>query len=534
MKKLKVLLTRPEHLENVDKDLNKIKGYSLFPPISLTTIAATALKRVDDVEIEILDLEYELRKYFMENEKSELTAKDLLKNKIIDKMNEFQPDLVGISVVFSVAHKHALEIANIVKETSPTTQVVCGGNHATFSHKRILEKCPNIDYVFLYEGDDTFPLFLKYLKGEIKFEELKGIAWWDKTTNDVKSAPNAPLIHELDLLPIPEWNLVPIKKYQNYGRIGSMHRFGSGNAPSYVMQTVRGCVAACTFCSVRTFYGKGVRGYSAKRTLEEIDYLYNELGIRQLEIFDDDFTFNKERTLEICNGLIKRNYDLIWAIQNGIRLGTLTDEVTHAMVLAKCRTVSIGVESGNDTTLAIIRKPLTIKMLYEKTAIFQKYPELYVKGNYIVGFPFETDEQVMNTFQVAEDVGFDWNAFSVFRPLSGTPLFDKLDKETQANLVDNQKDIGYVPYDVVRKSKNQIAKKLQESLLDPDASQIYGDAIEEQMRQSLMHPEKAENLKGEEHKSGKFDELVYRKNLEINFVKNKNLMGKIIDKNVEI
>ena len=87
---------------------------------------------------------------------------------------------------------------------------------------------------------------------------------------------------------------------------------------------------------------------------------------------------------------------------------------------------------------------------------------------------------------------------------------------------------------VLRKSQNQIATKLQESLLDPDASQIYGDAIEEQMRQSLMHPEKAENLKGEEHKSGKFDELVYRKNLEINFVKNKNLMGKIIDKNVEI
>ena len=150
MKKLKVLLTRPEHLENVDKDLNKIKGYSLFPPISLTTIAATALKRVDNVEIEVLDLEYELRKHFMENEKSELSAKDLLTKKIINKMNEFQPDLVGISVVFSVTHKHALEIANIVKETSPTTKVVCGGNHATFSHKRILKKCPNIDYVFLF------------------------------------------------------------------------------------------------------------------------------------------------------------------------------------------------------------------------------------------------------------------------------------------------------------------------------------------------------------------------------------------------
>ena len=131
---------------------------------------------------------------------------------------------------------------------------------------------------------------------------------------------------------------------------------------------------------LRSFNGKGVRAYSAKRTLQDIDFLYNELGIKQLEILDDDFTFDRDRTLEICNGLIKRNYDLIWNLENGIRLGTLNDEVIHALVAAKCGGISVGVESGNDKTLALCRKPLSVNMLYRKAELLRKYPELYVWG----------------------------------------------------------------------------------------------------------------------------------------------------------
>ena len=71
-----------------------------------------------------------------------------------------------------------------------------------------------------------------------------------------------------------------------------------------------------------------------------------------------------------------------WNLKNGIRLGTINDEVMHALVGAKCRVMSIGVESGNDTTLAIVRKPLSIKMLYEKSEIIRKYPKMYVPVSY--------------------------------------------------------------------------------------------------------------------------------------------------------
>jgi anaerobic magnesium-protoporphyrin IX monomethyl ester cyclase len=501
-------------LGDFNRDFNKISGYALYPPVQLATIAASVLKNVDDVEIEILDLDFEIMRYFKENEDSSLSAQDFMKKLIAEKMADFQPDVYGISSIFSSTHENLVAVANIIKGENPATQVVCGGNHATFNYKKILEECSSMDFVFLYEGDSTFLLFLEYLKGAIKFEDLRGIAWMDKATNSPILAPYEKLSEALDQLPIPKWDLVPLKEYQKYGRVSSVHSYGNKDLPSYIMQTVRGCVAACTFCSVRSFYGREVRAYSAKRVLKEIDYLYNELGITQLEIIDDDFTYNKERTIEFCNGLIKRNYNLVWNLTNGIRLGTINEEVMHAMVGAKCRSISVGVESGNDVTLAIIRKPLSIDMLHKKAELFRQFPDLYVKGNYIVGFPWENDEQMMQTFKVAEELCFDWSKFALFTPLAGTPLFQKLEDE-------DEKDFDFDSNNY----RPEMGKK------DFDEAQKYRDAIEKQVQMgSLFHNE--EEKRGEEHtaKEREIAYLTYLKNLEINFIKNKNLNGGNLDR----
>lgn len=497
MKKLKILLTNAPkfNVEDFNISSNAIRSYTLYPPIQLTTIAAATLKKTKDVEIEILDLEYEIMKFFKENIKSKISALEYMKKLINEKVDKLKPDLVGITVTFSPSHSNTFIIADLVKEKKSDIKIVCGGNHATFAYKRILKDSSNIDFVFLYEGDNTFPLFLEYLKGNIKFEDIRGVAYLDKKTGEPKLSQYAPMISNLDELPIPAWDMVPVKKYQDYGRVGGIQRYGDENLPTYVMQTVRGCVASCSFCSVRSFYGKGVRSLSAKRVLDEIDHLHNDLGITQLEVMDDDFTYDKKRTLEICNGLIKRNYDLQWNLKNGIRLGTLNDEVVGALVGAKCRLISIGAESGNDETLAIVRKPLSVKMLFEKSQIFHKFPELYVVGNWIVGFPWESYEETLNTFKVAKEVAFDWNNMFNFQPLTGTPEFNKLDEESKENF-----DFDALEFNPI--IRDQKAEKYRNEI---------------------------ENNKQVTEKAEKISQLVYLKNLEINLLDNKNLHGKNID-----
>jgi len=489
MNKLKVLLTNAPALDLNEFDIsyNKIRGYSLYPPVSLTTIAAAALKQIDNIEIDILDLEFEIRKYFLQNCETRLSAEEVMRKKIVDKLKTFQPALVGISVVYSISNSNAFTIANIIKSENPEVTVVCGGNHITFVYDQALKNCPSIDFIFLYEADHTFPEFLEYLNGKKELRDLKGIVYLDKTTNEVQLAPRGPAIEDLDQLPIPRWEGVPLKKYQLYGRIGSINNVGDVNKPSYVMQTVRGCMAGCRFCTVRNFYGE-VRAYSPKRVLAEIDYFYNELGITQLEILDDDFTFNRNRTLQICDGLVKRNYSLVWYLANGIRLGTIDEEIMDKLIRAGCQLISIGVESGNDRILRAIRKPLSLKMLYEKVEIIRKYPQMYVKGNYIVGFPSESEEETMNTFRVAEEIGFDWNLFSVCNYFPGTSFFQGLDEDEQKGF-------------------------------DFDASRFdfQMDKVCNQHRVTAMSTED-------------FCEMAYFKNLEINFIKNRNLKGRNIDR----
>lgn len=527
MKRLKVLLTSAPtiDMEAFDKNINQIKGYVLYPPISLTTIAGSVLKKVENVQIEILDIEFDIMKHFKENPESKLQPRDMMKDLLASKVNEFKPDVVGISVLFSRSHSNIYSIANIVKEKNSSIQVVVGGNHATFAYKKILQECLNIDLVFLYEGDETFPSYLEHLKGNTKFEDLKGIAWRDKITKAPIISQHAPLIENLDPIPIPAWDLIPLKEYQKYGRMGPIQRYGDDNLPTYAMQSVRGCVASCTFCSVRSFYGKGVRAISAERFLSEIDYLYNVLGIRQLQIVDDDFTFDKERTLKICNGLIKRNYDLIWILENGIRLGTLNDEIIHALVASKCQVIYVGVESGNDKTLAMCRKPLSVNMLYRKAELLRKYPELYVTGNYMVGFAWENNDEMINTFKVAEEIGFDWNNFSVVQPLPGTPLFQDMDKVEQENF--DFDSIITSPFQTY--SKKPVAGLLSSPSSKKDKNDDVNkikNHLEKEMGAALMNP----NSHEKNIKSDAVSQVSLIKDLEINFLKNKNLNGRNVDR----
>ena len=106
---------------------------------------------------------------------------------------------------------------------------------------------------------------------------------------------------------------------------------------------------------------------------------------------------------------------------------------------------------------------------------------MYVLGNWIIGFPWEDDKQLMNTFKVAKDVAFDWNSFSLFQPLPGTPEFNKLDKKSQEDF-----DFDAVNYQPVfqahaaQKYKNEIE---------------YRKAVEERTKSLLMHPEDKESFK---------------------------------------
>ena len=170
------------------------------------------------------------------------------------------------------------------------------------------------------------------------------------------------------------------------------------------MQTVRGCTARCTFCSVRNFNGFGVRTHSPERVLKEIEILYNKFGIRHIDFVDDDFTVSRSRVVEICKMLIEKKYNLTWSIGNGIRLGTLDDELLTYMADSGCTYFSLGIESGDDKMLKEMKKPLTLKILNQKAPLLEKHTRIYYRANFITVLD-ETPEQLNRTLNAKNLVG---------------------------------------------------------------------------------------------------------------------------------
>jgi len=434
----KVLLFRIPTIkyETFDIVSQKRSGYNTYQAISIASLGSNFRQQLPEIGIKLVDLEYEsLKVMFDEN------RKDTVFEECVQKaLEEFNPDFVGMSVVFSPGINNGYRATEIVKTFNPNIIVGFGGVHCTFDYEKILNNSL-ADVVFLNEADHNFPNYIRYLNGNTDEIDLQGLAFLDDNGKIIKIPyGNFP---DFEQLPMPAWDLIPTKEYYKLSQVCGLKNVIDEPAPTAILHTERGCIARCTFCTVRNFNGLGVRGRSPETVLKEIDILYHEYGIRYLEVIDDDFSYDIVRANAICRGLIDRNYDLIWSLDNGIRLMTITEEFAENLYNSGCRLFSVGVESGNKDILHRIKKPLTLPGLYKKMEMLRQFPELYVKGNFILGFPFETYAQMEDTFRVANEVGFDWAILSIYSPLIGTEALNYFDSESRDEIEFSEQGYGH-------------------------------------------------------------------------------------------
>ena len=436
----RVLLIKSPTLkyDTLDITAHKKSGYMTYPPIEITTLAATLREKLPDIDLKLYDAEYETLVNLYKGKKLE----NILENSIKEELENFKPDLVGISINFSVAKANGLEILNMVKNYKKNILTVFGGVHSTFDFQDLMDK--GADMVFLREADNTFPDFIKYAKDRKLFDAgINGFVY--KLDNEIKKIEYvAP--PKFEDLPTPAWDMIDLPNYYKVSSLCLVKNKDGASQPSAIIQTLRGCVAKCTFCSVRNFNGFGVRTRKVKDVVDEIELFVNEYGIKFIEVVDDDFTADVPRAIEICKEIIKRKLDITWSLDNGIRLGTITEELAENLVASKCAMISIGIESGNKEILHRIKKPITLPILYKKMKMMAQYPEIYIKANFIVGFPFENYNQLQDTFKVASELDFDWSIFSIYSPLIGTDAMNQYDESTQQKISNNESNFGSIEF----------------------------------------------------------------------------------------
>jgi anaerobic magnesium-protoporphyrin IX monomethyl ester cyclase len=317
-------------------------------------------------------------------------------------------DIVGISVDTSRCPV-SFEIARAAKEHGPT--VVVGGPHVSFMAEEALATGV-IDYVVRNEGEYSFLSLVEFIAKSKPFEEVRGVSYL--AGDRVLSTPDAPFINDLDSLPFPARDLLPLDLYRERmnGRLMT------------TMVTSRGCPFNCDFCSSSEFFGVRWRARSVDNMLEEIDIIYNKHGYRALSFVDDNFTLNPERAIKVSERISANGWDLVWAAMTRVDTVVKHPEMVRAMARAGFSWTFIGFESGSQEMLDSYGKKAGTDDARRAIAIL-KDNNVRVTGAFILGALNETEEMIESTIEFAKELDPTRAQFSLLTPYPGANLYKR-------------------------------------------------------------------------------------------------------------
>jgi radical SAM superfamily enzyme YgiQ (UPF0313 family) len=406
--------------------------YTCYPPYGLATLAA--LVRLDGIEVKILDLNKHVLERCYEADSSEKFSYDAAWSApLLEALETFKPDFACVSIMFSYAHDIAADICRVVRRHDPELLVGLGGVHVTntLNDPKLAEKIFNdfspADFFFVYEADRSFPNFLRFVNGAGDSNLLAQV---------VIRSVSEPLrildrqVPEADVLDvIPAHDLVLPRNYSKYGMIGVFGHLKEEASRKATALLGRGCRAKCTFCSVRTFNGVGVRQRSIQSVVDELLVLNNEHGIDHIMWLDDDFLYDQKRSVTLFNEMVKQGVKLTWDCTNGVIAASCKDEVIAAAAESGCNGLAIGMESGNADILRQIQKPGTPEVFMKAAEVLRKYETIYTWAFLIVGFPGESYRQLQDTLNVAKAMKLDWYGISHLQALPGTPIYNEVNTQ---------------------------------------------------------------------------------------------------------
>ena len=392
----------------------------VFPPLGVGYIASVIR---NDVDVRIMDAVAEGFYHEVDLDEDFLMYGSSYDD-IMARISEYKPDLVGITCLFSSVFPVVREICKRVKKLDPNIITITGGTYPSFMAEQLLPHEPDLDMIALGEGEYTMREVIRGLRSGADLAGIDGLAW--KENGGVRISPKTAFIEDLDELPFPARDLLPMDKYPD---IIVPHSFSAKDKMNTPMITSRGCPAKCTFCSSSKFWGYRFRWRSAQNVLDEIGELVSKYGIKEVQFEDDNFTANKKRAKDIFRGIIDRGYKISFNMPNGIAVWTMDEEMINLLKQAGGYEVTLAFESGCQEVLDnVIRKPLDLQKARQLTSMIHK-AGIHTNAFYIFGFPGETMQQMRETFQFARQVKTNMAYFFIANPLPGTELYEKAKNE---------------------------------------------------------------------------------------------------------
>lgn len=319
----------------------------------------------------------------------------------------------GISSMTGNQLKNGLHLARIIR-TYSKRPIVWGGIHPTLLPEQTLES-DLVDMVVRGEGEKTIVELVAALRGKRGLSGIRGVSY--KENGRIYHNPDRPFL-DLDQQPPLAYELLEMGNYLN-----DHHDYVSLD-----LHTSRGCPFDCSYCYAPVVHHRRWRAMSVDNVIKRVKVLIDRYGVNWFWFDDDNFFTDLERAREIMLALEKLN--IRWETR-GTRVDTILhmdDEFLDLMPRSGCSRLAVGAESGSNRILRLIRK----KIRREDTIVANRKlarTNLYIRYNFMMGFPSETREEVNETISLAlrlkeENPRAMYSGFVIFRPYPGCELHD--------------------------------------------------------------------------------------------------------------
>jgi radical SAM superfamily enzyme YgiQ (UPF0313 family) len=332
---------------------------------------------------------------------------------IAESLNSNRPAWIGFSCTTS-AFLDGVRQARMAKDILPEIRTLFGGVHVSSMKERSVDEFPDVDIAIMGEGEETM-LELLEAGPDATADTLSRILGLvhrlpDGKGNDTGRRKGM----DLDRLPFPAY-----EKLVGYPESYALPIFNYPQHPSTSCIASRGCPYSCSYCD-RSVFGADYRSNSPEYIYNHMKHLKERFGIRHINFYDDQFTFQTKRVDDLCKLLIEKPLGMTFNC--AVRANHVKEATLRLMKQAGCWMVSLGIETGDEDLLKQHRKKSELGDLADKIRVMSKIG-LRVKGLLMIGLPGETEQTVKRTMEYVFSLPLDDMNLTKFTPFPGSPLY---------------------------------------------------------------------------------------------------------------
>jgi len=324
-----------------------------------------------------------------------------------------RPALIGFSCTTS-SFLDGARIAAAAKELLPGVTTVFGGAHVSALRERVLRDYPSVDLVVVGEGEETLSALMD--GGAEAPAGVPGVVYRD-SAGAAAFTGRRPPIADLDSLPLPAYD-----KLKGYPGAYSLPIFNYPRTPNTSCISSRGCPYACSYCD-RSVFGRSFRYNSAEYLVDHLRHLRERYGIRHINFYDDQFTFNRARVEKFCQLMLEKPLGMTFNC--AVRAEHVDPPLLALMKRAGCWMISLGIETGDEELLAQHRQRANVSLLAQTVRSIAA-AGIRTKGLLMMGLPGETEASIRRSMDYVFSLPLDDFNLSKFTPFPGAPLYETI------------------------------------------------------------------------------------------------------------